>query len=363
MTQRDGVMARPRWRERVRALAPATLVIALIVSQGPQAVGGQTSRAASKEAPKETKWTVPRTADGQPDLQGVWNYGQETPLQRPAEFAGKDHVTAEEAAKYDEQMAARKKARQNGEPNRYSGEVFDDVLAKADWTKRTSLITDPPDGKIPPITPLAEARRAERRASFAHPAGPEDTGLADRCILGWHSGPPITPGNQSNVLQLFQSRDDFVIYNELNHEARVVPVNGRGARESTIREYAGISRGRWEKDTLVVETTNFTTLGVATLAFGQSGGTDENEHLIERFTRTGPDTLLYEFTVTDPTTWTRPWSAAVPMRKTDEHIYEYACHEGNYSMETFLATARAADKAPEEAAKKAAGGARQAAPK
>jgi hypothetical protein len=325
------------------------LVIALIVSGGSNAVGGQTSRAVSKEAPTETRWTVPRTADGQPDLQGVWNYGQETPLQRPAEFAGKDHVTAEEAARYDEQLAARKKARQNGEPNRYSGEVFDDVLAKADWTKRTSLITDPPDGKMPPITPQAEARRAERRAAFARPAGPEDTGLADRCILGWHSGPPITPGNQSNVLQLFQSRDSFVIYNELNHEARVVPVNGRAPREPAIREYAGISSGRWEQDTLVVETTSFTHLGVATLAFGQSGGTDENEHLIERFTRTGPDTLLYEFTISDPTTWTRPWSAAVPMRKTSERIYEYACHEGNYSMETFLATARAADKADEAA--------------
>jgi hypothetical protein len=329
-------------------------LVALVISWGSQAIGGQTTSAGSKK----TEWKLPRTADGQPDLQGVWNYGQETPLQRPAEFAGKDHVTAEEAARYDEQMAARRKARANGAPNRYSGEVFDDVLAKADWTKRTSLITDPPDGKMPPITPLAEARRADRRDRFANPAGPEDTGLADRCILGWHSGPPIIPGNQSNVLQLFQSRHDFVIYNELNHEARVVPVNGRPSHEPAIREYAGVSSGRWEKDTLVVETTSFTSQGVATLTFSQSGGTDENEHLIERFTRTGPDTLLYEFTITDPTTWTRPWSAAVPMKKTDEHIYEYACHEGNISMETMLAAAREADKAGGGAAKKA-GGARQ----
>ena len=235
------------------------------------------------------------------------------------------------------------------------------MLAKADWTKRTSLITDPADGKIPAITPLAEARREERRAVFASPGGPEDTGLADRCILGWHSGPPIIPGNQSNVLQLFQSRGNFVIYNELNHEARVVPLNARPGAEAAIREYAGVSRGRWEKDTLIVETTNFNSYGVATLTFNQSGGTDENMHVIERFTRTGPDTLLYEFTITDPTTWTRPWSAAVPMRKTDEHVYEYACHEGNYSLETMLAGAREADKAAAEARK--AGGVKQPATK
>ena len=135
----------------------------------------------------------------------------------------------------------------------------------------------------------------------------------------------------------------------------MVAVNTRSPRESAIRQYVGVSRGRWEKDTLVIETTNFTSNGVATLTFNQSGGTDENEHLIERFTRTGPKTLLYEFTITDPTTWTRPWSAAVPMRKTDEHIYEYACHEGNISMETMLAAAREADKAADGAAKKPGG--------
>src|SRR5712692_9607719 len=181
--------------------------VAMVVSWGPQAIGQSTSPASSRT----TAWTLPRTPDGQPDLQGVWNYATEMPLQRPDELAGKTSLTAEETATYRELMAARRRERQNGKPNRYSGEVFDDVLAKADWTKRTSLITDPADGKIPSITPLAEARREERRAVFASPGGPEDTGLADRCILGWHSGPPIIPGNQSNVLQLFQSRGNFVI--------------------------------------------------------------------------------------------------------------------------------------------------------
>jgi hypothetical protein len=345
MTTYDGGSASSRWIESLRPFA----VAAIVLFCGPQAIGGQTTPAAAK---KTASWTVPRTADGQPDLQGVWNYGTETPLQRPDELAGKERLTPEEAAKYQEQMAERRKARQNGKPSRYSGEVFDDVLAKADWTKRTSLITDPKDGKIPPSTPLAEKRRADRAALFANPDGPEDTGLADRCILGWSTGPPIIPGNQSNVLQLFQSRDHFVIYTEMIHDARIVPLDDRQPAGSAIHEYSGVSRGRWEKDTLVVETANFTRHGVATLTFVRTGGTDENEHLIERFTRTAADTLLYEFTITDPTTWTKPWSAAVTMRKTDEGVYEYACHEGNRSLETMLENARATDKAPGGAAKK-----------
>jgi hypothetical protein len=323
-------------------------MVALVTAWGSLVIGGQTTSTGSQKA---DSWTVPRTADGQPDLQGVWNYATEMPLQRPDELAGKESLTAAEEAKYREQMAARRRERQSGKPTRYSGEVFDDILAKADWSKRTSLITDPRDGKIPPITPQAEKRRAERAAAFARPDGPEDLGLADRCILGWSTGPPIIPGNQSNVVQLFQSRDHFVIYTEMIHDARIVPLTGQPTRGSTIREYSGVSRGRWEKDTLVVETTNFTPNGVATLTFRQSGGTDDNMHLIERFTRTDANTLLYEFTITDPTTWTRPWSAAVPMLKTDERVYEYACHEGNRSLETMLENARAADKA-DGAAKK-----------
>jgi hypothetical protein len=320
-------------------------IVALVIAGGAEVIGGQAGSAGS------STWTVPRTADGQPDMQGVWNYATEMPLQRPNELAGKESLTPAEEAAYREQMAARRRERQSGRPSRYSGEVFDDVLAKADWSKRTSLITDPRDGKIPPITPHAERRRAARTAAFERPDGPEDVGLADRCILGWSTGPPIIPGNQSNVLQLFQSRDHFVIYTEMIHDARIVPLNDDPARRSAIREYSGVSHGRWEKDTLVVETKNFMPPGVATLTFRQSGGTDENMHVIERFTRTGANTLLYEFTITDPTIWTRPWSAAVPMLKTDERVYEYACHEGNRSLETMLENARAADKTDAEAKK------------
>jgi len=320
--------------------------VAIVIACGSQILGGQSPADATKpaDAKKAAAWTVPRTADGQPDLRGVWNYATEIPLQRPAELAGKESLTPEEAAKFREQMAARRKERQSGKPSRYSGEVFDDVLAEGDWTKRTSLITDPPDGKMPSITPNAEARRDARTAAFERPDGPEDTGLADRCILGWSTGPPIIPGNQSNVVQLFQSRDHFVIHTEMIHDARIVPLTS-APPPAGIREYSGISHGRWEKDTLVIETTRFMPEGVATLTFRQSGGTDENMHLIERFTRTDANTVLYEFTITDPTIWTKPWSAAVQMLKTDERVYEYACHEGNRSLETMLENARAADKA------------------
>ena len=320
---------------------------ATVLSSGPEAIG-QTGR---PPAPNTTKsGTVPRTADGQPDLEGVWNYGTEMPLQRPDELAGKTFLTPREADAYRAQMAARRKERQS-KPSRYSGEVFDDVLPKADWTKGTSLITDPPDGKIPEPTPLAKARRAAQQAAFARGEGPEDFGLADRCILGWSTGPPIIPGNQSNIVQLIQSRDYFVIHTEMIHDARLVPLDNRPP-PAAIHQYSGISHGRWEQDTLVVETTNFMPLGVGTLTFRQNGGTDDSMHLVERFTRVDATTLRYEFTITDPATWTRPWSVAFQMRKTDEGIFEYACHEGNHSMETWLENARAKEKAGEGSAKK-----------
>ena len=346
MTRCDGVKAPSRWGAWLRGLALGVLVI----TWGSQAIGGQTTSAVSEET---DSWTLPRTPDGHPELQGTWFYGTEIPLERPDELAGKDSLTPEEAREYLELEAAQRRERRGGRASRYSNE-FDDHLTKGDWANRTSLISDPPNGKFPPITPQAEKRREARAAAFADAGGPEDFGLADRCILGWHSGPPIIPGNQSNFVQLIQTRDHVVIHSELNHDARIVPLNDPSPPEPTFRDYTGISRGRWEHDTLVVETTNFTSQGVGNLAFrSQSGGTDENMHLVERFTRTGPDTLVYEFTVTDLTIWTQPWTASVTMFKTNDRIYEFACHEGNYSMTTFLSNARAKER--EEAAKEAGG--------
>ena len=342
----NGARVPSGWTEWRRGL----VLVAMVLTAGSPAIGGQTSSAVSEEG---ASWTLPRTADGDPELQGTWFYGTEIPLQRPDELADKAYLTPEEAAEHQAAIRTRRQERQeqSGGHSRYSGEVFDDILVEGNWTERTSLISDPPTGKFPPLTPEAEERRAGRAEAFASPAGPEDLSLSDRCILGWHSGPPIIPGNQNNLVQLFQTRDHFVIYSELNHDARVVSLNDSSPVGSTIRDYTGISRGRWENDTLVVETTNFMNEGVANLAFRRTGGTDGNMHLIERFTRTGPDTLVYEFTVTDLTIWTQPWSTSVTMVTTDDRIYEFACHEGNYSLITFLSNARAREK--KEAAEEA----------
>jgi len=325
-------------------------LLALAVSYASQPTSGQTAAKGSAPAkpaaakPASGSWTAPKTSDGQPELQGVWNFATEYPLTRPQELADKARLTPEEAAKYDAQLADRKKQRAKG-TNRYSGEVFDDPLQKADWTKQTALITDPPDGRFPPMTPEAQKRKEMRQAAANNPTSAEDLYLADRCILGWHEGPPITPSNQSNVVQFIQSKDYFVIYNELNHDARIIPITPQAIpRPSSIPEYTGTSRGHWEKDTLVIETDHFTKMGIATLAFNPQGGTDENEHLIERITRTGPNQLKYEFTISDPTIWTKPWSASVPMMKTNERLYEYACHEGNESLQAMIGGAREAEK-------------------
>ena len=303
----------------------------------------------------DPSWTVPRTPDGQPDLQGVWDHAFETPLQRPAEVNGKDRLTPKEAKEFEQRRAQMRNGRGNRRPPDYSSEIFSETPIQADWTKRTSLITDPPDGKLPPTTDLAEKRRADRLAKAQDPDGPEDLNLADRCILGWHSGPPIMPGTQSNLMQIFQSKDHVVVYHELNHDARIVPLNVPNPK-SEIRDYAGVSHGWWDKDTLIVETTNFRKEGIGTITFSREYGTDENMHLIERFTRVGPDGLLYEFTVDDPTTWTKPWTASMTMLKSNDRIYEFACHEGNYSMISVLENARAKEKA---AAAKQTGGVKQ----
>jgi hypothetical protein len=235
------------------------------------------------------------------------------------------------------------------------GRAYNDFWV--DWgrkvvgTKRTSLVKDPPDGKMPSLTPEAEQRQAARAEATRSPAtGPEDRSLSERCILGFNAGPPIVTGPYNNNLQLFQTHDHVVILNEMVHNARIVLLDGRQHIGQTVRQWSGDSRGRWQGDTLVVETTNFRNDGTGNITIRISN--DANLHLIERFTRVGADTLLYEFTVNDPTTWTRPWTAEILMTKSNNHIYEYACHEGNYAMRGILAGARAEEKAAEDGAKK-----------
>jgi hypothetical protein len=302
-------------------------------------------------------WTVPRTPDGQPDLQGIWSNATLTPLERPRELAGKPFFTQEEAAEYEKRAL-----QQNNADRRDNRDTEADVaLAYNDsWyergtkvvpTRRTSLIVDPPDGRIPALTSEGEKRRDAgfcQTGQHSHCTERgfnswEDRNLWERCIT---RGLPIVPAPYNNNHQILQTSGYVVILSEMIHDARIISVDGRPHIDNDIRQWMGDSRGRWEGSTLVVDTTNFTDK----TNFSGSGA---NLHLVERFTRLDANTLLYEFTVDDPTTFTRPWTAAVPMIRAPGPIYEYACHEGNYGMTNLLSGARAEEKAKKEAAKKA----------
>ena len=287
----------------------------------------------------------PPTASGHPDLQGTWNFSTITPLERPAEFAGKEFLTDAEAAAYEKRTVQR-----NNRDTRESSADADVASAYNEfwWDRgvhaarvngrvRTSLIVDPPDGKIPALTADAQRRAAARAdARREHPAdGPEDRSLGERCLL-FNAGPPMLSGPYNNFVQILQSSDYVVILNEMIHDSRIVPLDGRPHLPQGIRRLLGDSRGRWDGNTLVVETTNFSDKT-------NVRGSGEHLRLTERFTRADAKTLLYEFTVDDPGSFVRPWTAVLPMSKTDDQIYEYACHEGNYAMTGILRGARASD--------------------
>jgi hypothetical protein len=216
-------------------------------------------------------------------------------------------------------------------------------------TRRTSLIIDPPDGRIPPMTAEAQKRAAARAAIRARvPQGPEDRPAAERCIIGFNAGPPMIPSAYNNNVQLFQTGDHVAIFNEMIHEARIVPLDTRAHVGRGIGLWRGDSRGHWEGDTLVVDTTNFN--DDARVSYDTPASA--TLHVVEKFTRVDANTLLYEFTVEDPATWTKPWSGQLPMVKTSDKIYEYACHEGNYAMEHMLSGARSVEKAAAAEGKK-----------
>ena len=305
--------------------------------------------AAQRATPAEQTWKAPRTADGQPDLQGVWNFSTITPLERPADLAGRAFLTDAEIAERQKraEIAAVDEARPE-DKNRDVSSAYNDFWwdrgTKVVASKRTSLVIDPPDGRIPALTPEAQTREAARAERVRRSWGPEDFDLNDRCLVGFNAGPPIIPDAYNNNFQIFQSRDHVVILNEMVHTARIVPLDGRPHIGEAIRQWTGDSRGRWEGNTLVVDTTNFNAQGRGLMG-GFRGSGDENMHLVERFTRVNPDVLLYEFTVDDPTTYVKPWKVELPTVRLDERIYEYACHEGNYSLANMLSGARAQEKA------------------
>ena len=324
-----------------------------VVSRSPTVVGAQS--AAPGGAAKTTRtWTPARTPDGQFDLEGVWDFSTITPLERPGALGNKETFSDEEAVTFEREENVRqnrdliddKKGGLNYLPGSVVpyNEFWYERGSKIVGSKRTSLVVDPSDGRIPAMTPagqqrvdaIAAAAREEQLGRVKADSW-EDRSLADRCILGFNAGPPMTPGAYNNHVQISQSAGIVALVTEMVHDVRIVPVNGRPRLPSDLRQYKGDSRGRWEGRTLVIDTTNF-------LRETSFRGSSANLHLVERLTRLDADTLLYEFTVDDPKTWTKPWTAAVPMKKVSEPIYEYACHEGNYALPNILRGARVQEK-------------------
>jgi len=218
--------------------------------------------------------------------------------------------------------------------------------------KRTSLILDPPNGRLPPVTPETRKKMVTLMTAESNPNEPEDLTPWGRCITGFNAGPPILPSGYNNNMQILQGRDTVLVFTEMVHEARFVPLDGRPHLPASVRQWQGDSRGRWDGDTLVIDTTNFRKDGSGNLPLLGAGVggrlrtgvlTDENLHVTERLSRADANTLRYEVRVDDPTVWTRPWTALVLMQRTDEGVYEYACHEGNYAVRNILTGARAMD--------------------
>ena len=307
-------------------------------------------------APAAAQTAAPRTPWGQPDLQGIWDFRTITPMERPEDLADRAFLTEEEAVGFEQEAVDRNLAlavrdaerteaaeqvdsRDDGSPGFYNNFWLDRGTSTVS-TRRTSLIIDPPDGRIPALTATGQQMADERRAyREEHPADSWlDRSTSDRCLLGFNAGPPITPGGYNQNLQLLQTPDHVVLVTEMVHTTRVVPLDGRPPLNDGLRQWSGNSHGHWEGETLVVETSQF-------VPARRWRGSTPNMKLVERFTRVDADTLEYEFTVTDPETWTSPWTASVPMRRTDVPMYEYACHEGNYAMDGILGGARELENA------------------
>ena len=290
--------------------------------------------------------TMPvRTPDGQPDISGTFTFRTLTPFERPTQFEGRETLTLEEAAEF-EASERRRQNRDLFDPEKGSGGYAPrsegGVLSYNEFwyergidltdDKRTALIIDPPDGRLPPRVQRTEERvqLSEKEAIARRYESYENRSLMDRCIMGFNAGPPMSSGAYNNNVMIFQTADHVVILNEMVHNARVIPIDD--VAKPPFTQFSGVSRGHWEGETFVVETTNF--------RGGESRGTSPNKHLIEKFTRINGDRLAYEYTVTDPTVYTAPFTVMMPFRRTDGPLFEYACHEGNIGLHGILAGAR-----------------------
>lgn len=332
-----------------RLVFVSTLAILFLSPAGP----GR-AQSLNKQKPK---WTLPRTPDGHPDFQGVWANNSATPLERPKIVEGRAYLTEQEVA------ALRKKAAElfddGNSDAAFFDQVFEAVLANVngarngfkstdgqtgdyssvwtesrDWDNRTSLITDPADGRLPAMTPEAEEmQRARMVAARGRPSGPEDRSLSERCIT--YGTPQLVAGYQS-YRQIVQTPGTVAIMTEMIHDTRVIPLDGRPHLPPGVESWDGNPVGHWEGDTLVVDSTNFKPGAFRNVS-------TEKLHVIERFTRTGPDTLQWEATIDDPGAWTKPWTVKILLRRADKTIFEYACHEGNYALKDILAGARRED--------------------
>jgi hypothetical protein len=335
-----GVQMTPRFLVALGALVTVTAVASLaLVPVGAQAP----SNAKTTEA---KTWTVPRTADGHPDISGIWSHNSATPLERPKELADRKFLTEDEVASLkknagelfngdtdaafgDDVFLAALRTAKGGKKEFTSNDTTGNYnhfwLVDREFDNRTSLIVDPPDGRIPALTPEAQQRRAAQAAHRKlHPFdGPEDIAVGLRCITGTV---PMLGAGYNNYYQIAQGPGYVAVNMEMRHDTRMIPTDGRPHVSPNVRLWLGDPRGRWEGDTLVVDSSNF--LGKAD--FRVAG--DENMHLTERFTRVAPNTLKYEVRIDDPTTYTKPWTAVLYMKTSKDQIYEYACHEGNEAM-------------------------------
>ena len=318
------------------------------------------AQALPKAAPSARQWSVGRTPDGQPDLEGVWDAASMTPLERPAELGNQEFYTPAEMAAYEKKLARElDRDRRDGpaelDLSRAYNESWFDRGQHLGSNRRTSRIVDPPNGRFPAFTPAALKKNQEMHAWLDQHAydGPETRSLYDRCLVSSQSGPPFLPANYNNYYQIAQGPGVVGILSEMGHQMRMIPL-ARGLAKQPPRlppgvtQWSGDSVGRWEGETLLIETANFRATGQNRFAVQYDGMTDENLRVTERLTRTGPNTLIYRATVADPTVYTEPWTVEIPMEKTKSPVYEYACHEGNYAMAGILAGARAEDARAQE---------------
>jgi len=326
-------------------VALATLASAPLLAQTAVAPAGKTGAAASG-------WKMPRTPEGKPNFEGDWVNNTFTPLERPEEFKDKPFFTPEEARAFAERAIARQKA-QPADAIHYDDFIWmNEATLRAVTGARTSIVYDPPDGRIPPMNEegkrRAQARAAARKAAGAPTDRVQNRSLSERCIVWGHEGPPMLPVAYNANIKIVQSADTIVIIQEMTHNTRVIPLVPKPKLSEVFRHWSGESRGWWEGDTLVVETTNYND----TVAWR---GSSRHLKVTERFTLADDSTIDYQFTVEDPATWDRPWKGQIFIKKADGEIWEYACHEGNYGLRNILSAARAAEAAAAAAAASGSG--------